>query len=71
MNASPGFTVVPGETCTRPCGWSMVTGVTQSQEPSAFREKASRTSLCAIPPSDRNISLLRGNYYMRRTNTFK
>ena len=44
MNGTPGAIMVPGDTWTRPCGCSMVTGSIQVQEPSSFLKNARLTS---------------------------
>ena len=69
MNGTPGFSVVPGETCMRPCGWSMVIGSIQIHEPSSVRQNAFLTSRSSIvaPEAAPTISRLRAEYIMRRT----
>ncbi len=48
MKGTPGLIIVPGDTCMRPFGCSSVIGSIQIQEPSSFRQKASRTSRSTI-----------------------
>ena len=68
MKGTPGLIVVPGETCTRPFGCSIVIGSIQIQEPSSFRQKAFRTSRSVIgsPRSHLHHRLIARRFQPRR-----